>query len=84
MSRLQLGGLRTIEAPNGFTVPVISSRQLTPTSRAIEVFVFGPIGDFVLHESRPAILVAGGIGITRPSKAWPSRGLPRLRMIATD
>ncbi len=127
-SRLQIGGLRTIEAPNGFTVPVISSRQLTPTSRAIEVekpqdltfgatqftflrlltdegmearpmslasspthprleyavrvsdspykrafaalqpgdevFVFGPMGDFVLHESRPAILVAGGIGIT--------------------
>ena len=29
-----------------------------------EVLVFGPIGDFVLHESRPAILVAGGIGIT--------------------
>ena len=127
-SRLQSGGLRTIGAPNGFTVPVVSSRKLTPTSRAIEVkkphaftfgatqftflrlltdegmearpmslassptrphleyavrvsdspykrafaalqpgdevFVFGPIGDFVLHESRPAILVAGGIGIT--------------------
>jgi len=29
-----------------------------------EVLVFGPIGDFVLHETRPAILVAGGIGIT--------------------
>ena len=29
-----------------------------------EVRVFGPIGDFVLHETRPAILVAGGIGIT--------------------
>jgi hypothetical protein len=36
-----------------------------------EVLVFGPIGDFVLHEIRPAILVAGGIGVT-PSKAWPS------------
>lgn len=29
-----------------------------------EVRVFGPIGDFVLHETRPAILLAGGIGIT--------------------
>ena len=29
-----------------------------------EVAVFGPIGDFVLHETRPAILLAGGIGIT--------------------
>ena len=29
-----------------------------------EVVVFGPIGDFVLHETRPAILVAGGIGVT--------------------
>jgi ferredoxin-NADP reductase len=29
-----------------------------------EVRVFGPIGDFVLHESQPAILVAGGIGVT--------------------
>jgi NAD(P)H-flavin reductase len=29
-----------------------------------EVLVFGPIGDFVLHELRPAILVAGGIGVT--------------------
>lgn len=29
-----------------------------------EVLVFGPIGDFVLHETRPAVLVAGGIGIT--------------------
>ena len=28
------------------------------------VFVAGPIGDFVLDEQRPAILVAGGIGIT--------------------
>jgi ferredoxin-NADP reductase len=26
--------------------------------------VFGPIGDFVIHETRPAILVAGGIGVT--------------------
>ena len=29
-----------------------------------EVRVFGPIGDFVLHERRPAVLLAGGIGIT--------------------
>src|SRR2546425_5617061 len=29
-----------------------------------EVTVFGPIGDFVLHETRPAVLLAGGIGIT--------------------
>jgi ferredoxin-NADP reductase len=29
-----------------------------------EVIVFGPIGDFVLNETRPAILIAGGIGIT--------------------
>src|SRR5438094_2699170 len=29
-----------------------------------EVRVFGPIGDFVLHEARPAVLLAGGIGIT--------------------
>src|SRR5437867_9881027 len=29
-----------------------------------ETRVFGPIGDFVLHERRPAVLVAGGIGIT--------------------
>src|SRR3989475_4541156 len=29
-----------------------------------EVAVFGPIGDFVLHETRPAVLVAGGVGIT--------------------
>ncbi|MBG6135770.1 ferredoxin--NADP reductase [Longispora fulva] len=29
-----------------------------------EVGVFGPIGDFVLDETRPAVLVAGGIGIT--------------------
>jgi len=29
-----------------------------------EVAVFGPIGDFVLHETRPAVLLAGGIGIT--------------------
>jgi ferredoxin-NADP reductase len=29
-----------------------------------EVRVFGPIGDFVLHETRPAVLVAGGIGVT--------------------
>ena len=28
------------------------------------VALFGPIGDFVLHETRPAVLVAGGIGIT--------------------
>src|SRR3989442_193181 len=29
-----------------------------------EVRLFGPIGDFVLRETRPAVLVAGGIGIT--------------------
>src|SRR5439155_1146058 len=29
-----------------------------------EVRVFGPIGDFVLHETRPAVLLAGGVGIT--------------------
>ncbi len=29
-----------------------------------EVRAFGPIGDFVLHETRPAVLLAGGIGIT--------------------
>src|SRR2546430_16470739 len=29
-----------------------------------EVRVFGPIGDFVLHETRPAGLVGGGVGIT--------------------
>src|SRR2546426_8033225 len=31
-----------------------------------EVRVFGPIGDFVLHETRPAVLVAGGVGNTPP------------------
>jgi ferredoxin-NADP reductase len=115
-------------APSGFRIPVVSSRQLTPTTHAIEVekpkaflfgptqftflqllteqgmdarpmslatsptrphleyavrlsdspykrafaalrpgdevLVFGPIGDFVLHQTRPAILVAGGIGVT--------------------
>jgi ferredoxin-NADP reductase len=114
--------------PRGFRIPVVGSRQLTPTTRAIEVekpkafafrptqftflqlrteegvdarpmslatsptrphleyavrlsdsaykrafaalrpgdevLVFGPIGDFVLHETRPAVLLAGGIGIT--------------------
>ncbi len=29
-----------------------------------EVLAFGPLGDFVLHETRPAVLLAGGIGIT--------------------
>lgn len=29
-----------------------------------QVAVFGPIGDFVLHETRAAILVAEGIGVT--------------------
>jgi ferredoxin-NADP reductase len=29
-----------------------------------EVLLFGPIGDFVLHETRPAVLLAGGVGIT--------------------
>jgi glycine betaine catabolism B len=28
------------------------------------VGVFGPLGDFVLRETRPAVLLAGGIGIT--------------------
>lgn len=28
------------------------------------VAVFGPVGDFVLHEGRPAVFLAGGIGIT--------------------
>lgn len=114
--------------PRGFRTSVVSSRQLTPTTRAIqvekpptfvfrptqftflqlatehgpdvrrmslatsptrphleyavrvsespykrafaalrpgdEVAVFGPIGDFVLRETRPAVLLAGGIGIT--------------------
>lgn len=118
----------SVERPQGFKLPVVSSRQLTPTTHAIElekpkefmfrptqftflqllteessevrpmslatsptrphleyavrlsespykrafaalrpgdeVLVFGPIGDFVLHETRPAILVAGGIGVT--------------------
>src|SRR2546425_6723222 len=114
--------------PRGFRIPVVSSRPLTPTTRAIEVekpkaftfrptqftflqlqteegmdarpmsvatsptrphleyavrvsdsaykrafaalqpgdevAVFGPIGDFVLRETRPAVLAAGGVGIT--------------------
>ena len=29
-----------------------------------EVAVFGPIGDFVLHDTKPAVLLAGGVGIT--------------------
>jgi ferredoxin-NADP reductase len=29
-----------------------------------EVLAFGPLGDFVLHEKRPAVFLAGGIGIT--------------------
>src|SRR6058998_2332111 len=29
-----------------------------------EVAVFGPIGDFVLHETRSAVFLAGGVGIT--------------------
>jgi len=29
-----------------------------------EVRVFGPIGDFLLLETRPAVLVGGGVGIT--------------------
>src|SRR3989442_6245176 len=36
-----------------------------------EVRVFGPIGDFVLHETRPAVLLAGGIRIT------PFKGVAR-------
>src|SRR3989442_8235559 len=43
------------------------------------VFVAGPIGDFVLDEHRPAVLVAGGIGIT-PLKGMAEfaadKGLP--------
>src|SRR3989449_4269454 len=35
-----------------------------------EVRVFGPIGDFVLHETRPAVLVAGGGGTPPP----PTKG----------
>ena len=121
-------GPRLDGPPSGFRLPVVYSRQLTPTTHAIEVekpkaftfgptqftflqllteegmdarpmslatsptrpnleyavrlsdtpykralaalqpgdevVVFGPIGDFVLHEGRPAILVAGGIGVT--------------------
>jgi len=44
-----------------------------------EVRVFGPIGDFVLHETRPAVLLAGGIGVT-PLKGMAEyaadKGLP--------
>ena len=29
-----------------------------------EVAVFGPLGDFVLDQTRPAVLLAGGIGVT--------------------
>jgi ferredoxin-NADP reductase len=121
-------GPRMVGPSSGFRLPVISSRQLTPTTHAVElekpkafmfrptqftflqllteqgmdvrpmslatsptrphleyavrlsdspykrafaalqpedeVLVFGPIGDFVLHEMRPAILIAGGIGVT--------------------
>ena len=44
--RLRRGGPRTIGGPNRFRIPVVSSRQLTPTTRAIEVekpqaFTFG-------------------------------------------
>src|SRR2546428_2820387 len=43
------------------------------------LFVAGPIGDFVLDEHRPAVLVAGGIGIT-PLKGMAEyatdKGLP--------
>ena len=39
-------------------------RAFAALQPADEVRVFGPIGDFVLHETRPAVLVAGGIGIT--------------------
>ena len=38
-----------------------------------ESAVFGPIGNFVLDETRPAILIAGGIGIT------PFKGHGRIR-----
>src|SRR5213596_129252 len=44
-----------------------------------EVRVFGPIGDFVLHETRAAVLLAGGIGVT-PLKGMAEyaadKGLP--------
>jgi ferredoxin-NADP reductase len=122
------GGPRLVRPSSGFRLPIVSSRQLTPTTHAIEVekpkafmfgptqftflqllteegmdtrpmslatsptrphleyavrlsdspykrafaalqpedevLVFGPMGDFVLDELRPAILVAGGIGVT--------------------
>lgn len=29
-----------------------------------EVAIFGPFGDFILDESRPAVFVAGGVGVT--------------------
>src|SRR2546422_4201984 len=44
-----------------------------------EVRVFGPIGDFVLHETRPAVLVAGGGGTTPPKSIGPDaagKGVP--------
>src|SRR3989442_15530135 len=33
-----------------------------------EVAVFGPIGDFVLRDTRPAVLVAGGAGAPPPQR----------------
>ena len=42
-----------------------------------EVLVFGPTGDFVLHEGRPAILVAGE-SASRPSKDGRVRGGPGI------
>jgi glycine betaine catabolism B len=40
------------------------------------VGVFGPLGDFVLRETRPAVLLAGGIGIT-PLKGMAEYGADR-------
>src|SRR2546422_7078800 len=39
-----------------------------------EVAVFGPIGDFVLHETRPAVLLAGGGPGTPPQRTAGNRG----------
>jgi ferredoxin-NADP reductase len=46
-----------------------------------EVAVFGPIGDFVLHETRPAVLIAGGIGVT-PLKGMAEYAADRALPIA--
>src|SRR3989475_4063860 len=39
-------------------------RAFAALQPADEVAVFGPIGDFVLHDTKPAVLLAGGVGIT--------------------